>query len=374
MLPRKSTITKWLMFVLILGGMLYTVINNNASPVNKEIEIRKLLEYAKDPIINKPPKGEKDLENHSGKVYSSINSSAGHENQPNPLTLTPPVNPHNFKYMIKPKYQCDDSVFLVVYVHSHPDYYKRRILIRQTWGNPKNYKEKIRVIFIMGKGLKQKVQDSLMFESETYGDIVQEDFIDSYKNLTYKGIAGLKWVSENCAHTKYTLKTDDDIFVNMFNLLRHLKSISMHDLGRTKLVLCLTWHAMKVLRDKNSKWYIAKEEFEPDHFPPYCSGSAFIFSTDVVKDMFEISLTIKFFWVDDYYITGALVNKLGLNHTQFISVYSLQKPKFEENFSGPKGDLYIFAHTHEADKIRKVWKRIISKEGKSMKSDYLLSS
>ena len=31
------------------------------------------------------------------------------------------------------------------------------------------------------------LQQALYFESEQYGDIVQEDFLDSYRNLTYKG-------------------------------------------------------------------------------------------------------------------------------------------------------------------------------------------
>ena len=35
-------------------------------------------------------------------------------------------------------------------------------------------------------------------ESEVYGDIIQESFIDSYNNLTLKTVMMLKWVTNNC--------------------------------------------------------------------------------------------------------------------------------------------------------------------------------
>lgn len=41
-------------------------------------------------------------------------------------------------------------------------------------------------------------QRRLLNESEVYGDIIQESFIDSYNNLTLKTIMMLKWVNNNC--------------------------------------------------------------------------------------------------------------------------------------------------------------------------------
>lgn len=69
------------------------------------------------------------------------------------------------------------------------------------------------------------VQRAVEFEAEQYGDIVQEDFLDTYRNLTYKGIAALKWIDQLCPHARWVLKTDDDIFVNTFNLMRHLRRL-----------------------------------------------------------------------------------------------------------------------------------------------------
>jgi hypothetical protein len=40
---------------------------------------------------------------------------------------------------------------------------------------------------------------------------------------------------------------------------------------------------MMVMRDSKSKWYLSKEEFPFDKFPPYCSGSGTIKKTNKDK-------------------------------------------------------------------------------------------
>ena len=120
------------------------------------------------------------------------------------------ANPHPFKYLLNTESVCKNKdVFLIIYIHTAPKHYKRRMVIRQTWGNPKYYPDVVvRLVFVMGKTFdKPEVQDALAFESEQYGDIVQEDFMDSYKNLTFKGVAALKWISNYCQNAKFVLGT-----------------------------------------------------------------------------------------------------------------------------------------------------------------------
>lgn len=68
-------------------------------------------------------------------------------------------------------------------------------------------------------------------ESRTYGDILQEDFTDSYMNLTLKSVMALKWTSTHCQQAQYLLKTDDDIFVNVPTLLTYLQ-----EAGKTRWI------------------------------------------------------------------------------------------------------------------------------------------
>jgi len=287
------------------------------------------------------------------------------------------AHPHPFNYVINSPNVCagNQDIYIIAYVHTAPDHYKRRIVIRQTWGDASYYDVGIRVVFVMGRTAGANntgdpdVQRALEFEAAQYGDIVQEDFLDTYRNLTYKGVAALRWVSRYCSRARYVLKTDDDIFVNSFNLLRHLRRLD--HVGVTVapgtpavaprgLLLCLVWYSMKVLRE--GKWKVSKAEWPEDSYPTYCSGSAFIMTTDVAVAMHRISYDVPFFWVDDFYITGLLPLKLGLSvvrHEQFISAYVLNGRQLEEKFTGPQWYKYVFSHVHNLNAIQAVWKTVV---------------
>ena len=61
------------------------------------------------------------------------------------------VNPHDFKYILNTPNLCKDKdVFMLAYIHTGVGNYKRRMVIRQTWGNVKNYNVIVRVVFVMG--------------------------------------------------------------------------------------------------------------------------------------------------------------------------------------------------------------------------------
>ena len=270
------------------------------------------------------------------------------------------ANPHPFRYLLNTQHACNDKdIFLIVYVHSAPSHHKRRSVIRQTWGSGKYYTQKIKVVFVMGRtndGV--EVQNALEYESDVYRDIVQEDFLDSYHNLTYKGIAALKWVSNYCSHVKFVLKTDDDIFVNMFTLLRHMKSLYTLKANSDGILMCLVWYRMKVMR--TGKWKVPKSEFKDDYYPTYCSGSAFIMSVNVAIAMHRVSYDVPFFWVDDFYITGLLPLKAGnIKHKQFMSTYVLDGTKLKEKFTGPQWYSYIFSHVHDLNAVQSVWVELV---------------
>ena len=47
-------------------------------------------------------------------------------------------------------------------------------------------------------------------------DLVQGNFLDTYYNLTYKSVMGHLWVSEFCRQAELVVKTDDDIYVDLY--------------------------------------------------------------------------------------------------------------------------------------------------------------
>lgn len=265
------------------------------------------------------------------------------------------VNPHDFNYIINPSEKCSNtSVFLLIYIHSSPGNVRRRQMLRQTWCDPVILNRfQAKVVFVMGAVGSEKTMNNIRMESEMYGDILQEDYVDSYRNLTYKGISALKWTSHYCENATYILKTDDDIMVHLFKVIDILKS-KKH--GDTNAIMCNQWTRMKVLRDKNSKWYIPKELFEPEYFPPYCSGSAFILTSDAATKMHSVAKYVPFFWVDDYYITGMLVKKAGVEQKRMNDGYILNGRVVMDRFKSDTENKLLFFHVAKQNQIYKMWK------------------
>lgn len=270
------------------------------------------------------------------------------------------ANPHNFKYLKNPVNMCvGKDIYMIIYVHSSPAYFQKREAIRNTWGNKHLLEQFLaKIVFVMGRVENEKVMQKLELENAHYGDIVQEDFLDSYRNLTFKGIAALRWISAYCNNSVYTLKTDDDILVNIFKLHKHLKEVVETQIGRKDLLLCNQWLRMAVLRDKNSKWYIPKEDFAPDYFPPYCSGSAFVLSTDMTGRMFNASLYEKFFWVDDYYITGMLPSHIKVKQKRLNEAYILNTNIVYDRLVNDTQNKLIFFHVNKLNRVFSMWRLI----------------
>lgn len=86
-------------------------------------------------------------------------------------------------------------------------------------------------------------------ESLHYSDIIQEGFVDSYNNLTLKSVMMLKWVVSNCHSVWYIMKTDDDMFVNINNLVKLLKVRNMSNLLFGALIC-----GARPIADTQNKW------------------------------------------------------------------------------------------------------------------------
>ena len=62
------------------------------------------------------------------------------------------LNPHPFKYILNTPTLCrEKDIFILAYIHTGVGNYKRRMVIRQTWGNMKYYPNiNFRLVFVMG--------------------------------------------------------------------------------------------------------------------------------------------------------------------------------------------------------------------------------
>lgn len=123
-------------------------------------------------------------------------------------------NALEFIFVKNPEHSiCDKKeIDLLIYVHSSPGNLKSRLMIRETWAKRALF-PRTRIVFMLGSSQNRTVSDLIELESKIYNDIVQQDFIDTYRNLTLKCIMALRWVSAYCKTPKFILKTDDDVIV-----------------------------------------------------------------------------------------------------------------------------------------------------------------
>lgn len=55
--------------------------------------------------------------------------------------------------------------------------------------------QKVKITFIIGRTSELKVQNMIETENNIHGDVLQENFVEHYANLTLKSMYMLKWAS-----------------------------------------------------------------------------------------------------------------------------------------------------------------------------------
>lgn len=103
------------------------------------------------------------------------------------------IDVRNFRFLINHDPCNKTQPLLLMLIHSAPANFPKRMVIRETWGQPKLGTV---VIFLIGNtpGYKKKLEE----EDKIYGDIVQGNFKDAYRNMTYKHVMALKWATYHC--------------------------------------------------------------------------------------------------------------------------------------------------------------------------------
>lgn len=277
------------------------------------------------------------------------------------------INPHNFRYVLNNDKLCDvkihqnTSVLILIFVQSSAGKPKPRQLIRETWGSVRAHGHyTVRIVFMLGLSSSTEQQVQISAESAQYGDIVQEDFMDHYRNLSRKHIMAMKWINTFCGNAKFIVKADDDTFVNMHQLFRFFDK---QHLGATDWLYCSVYVNIGPRRDETDKWYVSFDEYQDDVYPPYCEGFAYVMSPDLPLKLYNASLDTKYYWIDDVYVTGILARKLGLQHSKFIRNFGYDQMASPKNLTDTQTDFlfvlfkYFRSQNHQ-ESWEDLWRRI----------------
>ncbi|XP_071789656.1 beta-1,3-galactosyltransferase 1-like [Asterias amurensis] len=148
-------------------------------------------------------------------------------------------------------------------------------------------------VFLLGEEPWEKfspeTRDLLQDESATHHDILQADFLDTYKNLTIKTIVALKWIHTYCSHASYFMKTDDDMYISYANIVKNLSAPST---PTTDFAMGHLFENNFASRNVYNKFYMPRCMFPEKFYPPYLAGSGYVMSGDLAGKIFRTALYI----------------------------------------------------------------------------------
>ncbi|KAL3885846.1 hypothetical protein ACJMK2_025878 [Sinanodonta woodiana] len=261
---------------------------------------------------------------------------------------------HNFKYVIDNDVMCklyNDSqeIDLIIFIFTTHQHQQERNAIRQTWLNCTNInKANIRYSFLLGEVSDENIRKLVEDENKIHNDIIKEDFVDTYQNLTYKTIMAFKYAITKCSHAKFVLKTDDDVWVNIPGLLKVLQREKM---TLQTAVAGACFHGANPNRNPDSKWYASIQSYPHDSYPGFCSGTGYVTSNNVVNKIFEISKNVPFFHLEDVYV-AMCIRKLGYRLHK-IAGFNNIRPPFDPCLY--KGDNLITSHEVPPEMLISYW-------------------
>ncbi|XP_072977674.1 beta-1,3-galactosyltransferase GALT1 isoform X1 [Typha angustifolia] len=241
------------------------------------------------------------------------------------------------------------SVDLFIGIFSTANNFKHRMAVRRTWMQYDAVRSGTVVVrFFVGLHKNQMVNEELWNEARTYGDIQLMPFVDYYSLITWKTIA-ICFYGTNVVSAKYVMKTDDDAFVRIDEILSSLNRINVS----RGLLYGLINSDSQPHRNPDSKWYITPEEWPEENYPPWAHGPGYVVSRDIAKavykkhkqgrlKMFKLEDVAMGIWIDE-------LKKSGLN-VKYIKEGRIYNEGCEAD--------YVVAHYQDPREMLCLWEKL----------------
>lgn len=239
----------------------------------------------------------------------------------------------NYPYLINHPGKCGgrdrtsrDDVLLLLFVKTSPQNFERRQAIRNTWGNESfvwsELGANVRMVFALGvhpdEGQRSRVQSALLQEDQAYGDLIQQDFLDTFHNLTTKLILQFHWAHEYCSQARFLMSADDDIFVHMPNLVKYLLQLLSTQSGAKDLWVGHVHRGAPPNRRKDSKYHVPYELYPWPSYPDYTAGAGYVVSGDVAAKIYHATRMLNSsMYIDDVFM-GICAKAMGVSPQEHV--------------------------------------------------------
>ncbi|XP_006105517.1 beta-1,3-galactosyltransferase 4 [Myotis lucifugus] len=286
--------------------------------------------------------------------------------------------------------------FLLILVCTAPENLNQRNAIRASWGGQREARGlRVQTLFLLGEPSgrhpsRGSHENDLERESVAQGDILQAAFHDSYRNLTLKTLSGLSWADKHCPMARYILKTDDDVFVNVPELVSELvrrggrweqwergmepqREAGAGD-GEWKggrptpvsqpmplLYLGRVHWRVHPSRTPGNKHQISEEQWPATWgpFPPYASGTGYVLSASAVQLILKVASRAPPLPLEDVFV-GVSARRGGLTPTHCVKLagathYPLDRCCY--------GKFLLTSHRLDPWKMQEAWKLVGGSDG-----------
>lgn len=182
-------------------------------------------------------------------------------------------------------------------------------------------------MFLVGKSSDPDINNWIAHEAAIHKDIVAGEFEDTFRNLYQKMILSLNWPLERKCNASYMLKTDEDCYVNVGNLVHWLNSY--HTMNGTRPIYAgrVQKHLL-VIRDNNSRYYVAENDHPQPYFHTYVSGGGYVLSGNLLPLLSKVSKASPLFPNEDA-LMGFLMHRLNVKPTDNLKFLPLLRCKSE---------------------------------------------
>ncbi|GLH01107.1 Hexosyltransferase, partial [Gryllus bimaculatus] len=170
-------------------------------------------------------------------------------------------------------------------------------------------------------------------ESQRHGDLLVEDFTDTYHNLTLKTLFLLKWAVRECPPAAFVPKTDE----------RHA-------------------HQPRAAVARGCRaGYLPRSMFPEKLFPDYVSGVAYVLTGASLGLLFREAMDTPLLPLEDVFLTGVVAARLDVPRVN-ISRFWPHKIALKPSEMPDHPCVYhhmLAMHHFSAEKLRQLWKSML---------------
>ena len=241
------------------------------------------------------------------------------------------------------------EVIILILVKSHTRNWRRRRLIRETWGHEFDHKlnriarqktAKIRTLFLVaarseipeGNGHPEdSIDPQLVKEQNKYRDLLIGDFVEQYPNQTLKTIFGFKWVATKCKQAQYIVFSDDECLVHTTNVVTYIENIMISvDRAYMRLfILGYVWRYESPVRSKSDPKYVSVSDYAYYRYPPYADDRFYIIPVETLQRLYRVMPYVKLATPIEVYI-GIIAYKLQFKISTTDDIY-VDKVEYDKN-------------------------------------------